>query len=205
MMTRTRRRRAKLLGVLSIASLAAGVALVLLPGLWVAGTGLGVGGAQIAALAGWDQDGEAAHASPADALVIEIPRLHVRRYVPDGATPDHLRKYGVGRISWTSWPDRGGLVGIAGHRTTYGAPFFWINRLQPGDSILLDYHGKRYAYDVVRQVTVLPEQADVLDGSPLQHEVALVSCTPWYSAAFRLVVFADLSQVTALAPGRTAP
>jgi len=198
-MTRSRRFQASVLGVLSVACVLAGIALVFLPGLWTVTTGLVAGNAQINALAAWDQDTGSERTSPADALVISIPRLGVRRYVPDGATPDHLRRYGVGRISWTGWPDSPGLVGIAGHRTTYGAPFFWINRLQPGDSIELDYHGRRYAYHVVRQETVTPDQADVLNPEPLQHEVALVSCTPWYSAAFRLVVFADLADVTALA------
>ncbi len=203
-MTRTRRFLGSVLGALSVACLVAGVTLILAPGVWTLATGWGAGNAQIAALAGWDREGGAEHTAPADVLVITIPRLGVRRYVPDGATLDHLRRYGVGRISWTSWPDQPGLVGIAGHRTTYGAPFFWINRLQPGDSILLDYHGRRYTYDVARQVTVRPDQTDVLDADPLQHEVALVSCTPWYSAAFRLVVFADLSDVTALAATHAA-
>src|SRR5262249_60046634 len=137
-------------------------------------------------------------------LVLTIPRLGVRRYVPEGATPEHLRRYGVGRITWTSLPTVPGTLGIAGHRTTFGAPFFHLDRLVTGDTILVDYGGHRYAYRVVRQMTVTPDRADALEDATGQSAIALVTCSPPYSAAFRLIVFGRLEQRT-LASVHAAP
>jgi LPXTG-site transpeptidase (sortase) family protein len=153
-------------------------------------------------------------------MVLEIPRLGVRRLVPEGATVPQLQRYGIGHISWTALPpvDNGALplpsspagalsntttvaqdhtrtVGIAGHRTTYGAPFFRLGDLAPGDQIVLLYAGRRYVYRMERRITALPADSDVLDGS--DDEIALVTCTPAFSAAYRLIVFGRLESATA--------
>jgi len=113
---------------------------------------------QAAALAAWERTaGERAtpglsaqrHAPAAtQALVLTVPRLRLTRYVPEGASVDQLRQFGLGRISWTALPDRPGMVGIAGHRTTYGAPFFRLAKLERGDHILITYKGRRFDYTV---------------------------------------------------------
>jgi sortase A len=151
-------------------------------------------------------------------MVLEIPRLGVRRLVPDGATVQNLKQYGVGHISWTAFPqavrgavadpiaaapDRGGIVAIAGHRTTYGAPFYRIGTLRTGDAVVLLYAGRRYVYRVDRQLTTRPSDVEALDGDA--DTIALVTCAPPFSAAFRLIVFGHLERVTAdraLTPGR---
>jgi sortase A len=98
----------------------------------------------------------------------------------------------VGRISWTPLPGHPGVVGIAGHRTTYGAPFFRLGRLAPGDEILLTHGGRRFSYVVTERRVVRPNQVDVLRAPDGQQMVALITCTPIYSAKSRLVVLARL-------------
>lgn len=184
----------KALSRLSTLCIVAGILLVLSPVAWVLYTGREASEVQTAALAAWEgsppaEPASRGHDAGGGGLVLTIPRLGIRRFVPEGATPDHLRRYGVGRITWTALPTGAGVLGIAGHRTTYGAPFLRIDRLQPGDTILVDYGGHRYTYRVERQVTVTPERADTLQDANAARGIALVTCSPPYSAAFRLIVF----------------
>lgn len=184
---------------LSTLCIAAGILLLISPAAWVLYTGRQASDVQTAALAAWEsgrvEPGGAASATSANpGLVLTIPSLNVRRYVPEGATAEHLRRYGVGRITWTSLPEAPGTLGIAGHRTTYGAPFFRLDRLTAGDTIFVDYKGHRYTYRVERQVTVTPERADALQDATGRSGIALVTCSPPYSAAFRLIVFGRLEQ-----------
>jgi sortase A len=90
------------------------------------------------------------------------------------------------------------MLGIAGHRTTYGAPFRRVDQLHGGDSILVEYRGHRYTYQVSGRKTVRPQQVDVLQQEGGRQGIALVTCSPPYSAAFRLVVFGRLQRVTEL-------
>jgi sortase A len=189
----------RVLSRLSTFCIAAGVLLLLAPAAWVLYTGREASEVQTAALAAWETGRTAEptsgeRVSATSGLVLTIPRLGVRRFVPEGATPDHLRQYGVGRITWTALPTDPGTLGIAGHRTTYGGPFFRLDRLQPGDPILVDYRGHQYRYRVENQVTVTPDRADALQATIVGKGIALVTCSPPYSAAFRLIVFGSLEQ-----------
>ncbi len=186
---------------LSTLCIVAGAVVLLSPVAWVLYTGRQASEVQTAALAAWEAGrlepaahGQGAAASTNPGLVLTIPKLDVRRFVPEGATPEHLRRYGVGRITWTSLPTAPGTLGIAGHRTTYGAPFFHLERLVAGDTILVDYGGHRFTYRVERQITVTPDRADTLQDVTGQSGIALVTCSPPYSAAFRLIVFGRLEQ-----------
>lgn len=192
---------------LSTVFIVAGIGLTLFPLVWIAYTSLRVGPAQADALADWEQQPPAGAAKDTrfrsdlaalQPLVLSIPRLHLTRYVPEGATVPQLRRYGVGRISWTALPDRFGLLGIAGHRTTYGAPFFRLGKLEPGDHVLVTYRGRRYDYVVTERRVVRPGDADVLQAGPGDRGIALITCTPVYSARNRLVVFGKLQSVTPL-------
>ncbi|MGH2405607.1 MAG: class E sortase [bacterium] len=193
---------------LSAALIVCGTFVMLGPWAWVAGTGRAVYAAQSQALSAWDQ----AVARPAPSvglqsphggpMVLSLPTLSLRRFVPNDATPDHLKAYGVGWIPWTALPGADGVVGIAGHRTTHGAPFFWLDRLTEGDPIVIDYRGHRYTYRVERVETVSPTQVQVLEAPPDRRMIALVTCTPAYSAAYRLVVLGRLDTVAAWGNGQ---
>lgn len=191
-------RRVRLLSTLF---LWAGTLLVLVPLAWAAYSGFGVAGRQASALAEWETVSSPSTATSTDArLTLTVPRLGLRRFVPEGATEEHLRQFGMGRITWSAVPDQAGVVAIAGHRTTYGAPFLFLHRLQAGDILHLDYRGRRYTYSVVQQVVVRPDQVDIFDTFTTEQGIALVACTPIYSAAYRLVVFGRLLDVRAAGP-----
>jgi len=106
---------------------------------------------------------------------------------------------GPGHYPGTPLPGQAGNSGIAGHRTTYGAPFFQLNELTAGDRIYLtDTTGTTWVYRVVRQWVVSPDDVAVL--APTRTAVlTLTTCNPRFSAISRLVVRADL--VTYLSPG----
>ena len=144
---------------------------------------------------------------------IGIPKIGVDQYVVEGVNVDDLRK-GPGRYPTTQLPGHEGNSAIAGHRTTYGAPFGDLDQLDPGDAITVVTLQGRFVYKVVEQRVVDPSEISVLDPSPDParpgHELAtltLTTCDPKYSAAQRLIIRAqlDLSPDAApLPPTRTA-
>jgi sortase A len=126
---------------------------------------------------------------PGDALGrLEIPRLDVSAYVINGTEVDELRK-GPGRHLETYMPGERELVYIAGHRTTYGAPFSDIDRLQPGDAVLFELPYGRFEYRVARHRIVDDNELSVLR-TRNREELALQACHPRFFASQRYIVFA---------------
>jgi sortase A len=119
---------------------------------------------------------------------IEIPSIGVKDYVVEGTDLENLRK-GPGHYPETPLPGDRGTVAIAGHRTTYGAPFRHIDELHRGQEIAVDMPYGRYLYRVERTKIVEPTDLSVLDR--VRHDrLVLSACHPLYSAAQRVVVFA---------------
>jgi len=129
---------------------------------------------------------------PGDAIArIEIPSIDVSDYVVEGTDLGNLRK-GPGHYPSTALPGDPGTSAIAGHRTTYGAPFRHIDELKPGERIVVDMPRRRYVYRVERSEIVDDSDLSVLDR--VGHErLVLTACHPLYSAAQRIVVFARLA------------
>lgn len=123
---------------------------------------------------------------------LEIPSIGVDQYVVSGTEPGDLSK-GPGHYPGTALPGQAGNVAIAGHRTTFGAPFFHLNDLQPGDSIfLLMPSGEKLTYVVAaRPTAVSPDDTSIL-GNFGDNRLTLTTCAPPYSASQRLVVVAAL-------------
>jgi sortase A len=122
--------------------------------------------------------------------ILEIPAIEVDEVVVQGIDVDSLRK-GPGHYPKTADPwDERGRVGIAGHRTTYGAPFWDLDQVERGDEIVLHTVLGTYEYRVTEARDILPTQVGVLrkPGTPT---LVLTTCTPRFSAAMRLVVLAD--------------
>ena len=90
-------------------------------------------------------------------------------------------------------------VAVAGHRTTYLAPFKQINELVAGDRILLTMPYGRFTYRVQYQKIVLPTALWVTRNVGYDRLV-LSACNPLYSAAQRIIVFARLQSVKPLGP-----
>ncbi len=122
---------------------------------------------------------------------IVIPSIGVDKYVVQGVAENDLAE-GPGHYPGTPLPGQQGNVGIAGHRTTYGAPFFELGRLRPGAWIYItDTEGRTFDYRVLGHHVVNPDDVGVLAPSH-RALLTLTTCNPPYSAATRLVVLAAL-------------
>jgi sortase A len=92
-------------------------------------------------------------------------------------------------------PGEGQLVYIAGHRTTYLAPFAHIERLKPGDPVTLDVPYGTFTYRVLKHRIVLANDLSVLRSHG--HEVVeLQACHPRFFASHRYIAYARLSRVS---------
>lgn len=121
---------------------------------------------------------------------IEIPAIGVKDYVVEGTDTANLRK-GPGHYPETPLPGERGTAAIAGHRTTYGAPFRHIDDLKHANVIKIDLPYGRYVYRVERTKIVDDSDFSVLRKVPYDRLV-LSACHPLYSAAQRIIVFARL-------------
>ena len=122
---------------------------------------------------------------------IEIPSLDREYVFVQGTGLDVLRK-GPGHYPATSFPGEGGTVGIAGHRTTYGAPFRTIDRLDPGEHIVIKMPYGELDYKVEKRQIVNPDATWITDRVKGPERLVLSACHPLYSASKRIVVFARL-------------
>ena len=123
---------------------------------------------------------------------IAMPRIGVSEVFVEGTGSGDLRK-GPGHYPGTPLPGEHGTVAIAGHRTTYGAPFRQIDELEPGDRIELRMPYGDFIYRVERTRIVPPTETSVTDR--VDHDRLILSaCHPLYSAAQRIVVFARLDR-----------
>jgi sortase A len=100
-------------------------------------------------------------------------------------------------------PGQPGNASIAGHRTTYGAPFYDLDQLEAGDEIFVRTLQGEFRYEVDRTSVVRPNQVEVLDPTE-EARLTLTTCNPRYSAAQRLIVSAVLSGAPAPAPAPPA-
>jgi len=124
-----------------------------------------------------------------DALArLEIPRLGVDAIVVNGTTPADLRR-GPGRHLETSVPGERELVYVAGHRTTYGAPFSDIDDLRPGDEIRVELPYATFTYRVTSHRIVDDNDLSVLE-SRGREELVLQACHPRFFASQRYLVYA---------------
>lgn len=134
--------------------------------------------------------------------VLEIPRIDVQQVMVEGVTKDDLKK-GPGHYPGTPLPGQAGNAAVAGHRTTYGAPFHRIDELEPGDEIVASTPQGRFTYEVVAPppdagldrgpgwFSVRPSQVEVLDPTE-EPVITLTACHPKRSARQRIIVQARL-------------
>jgi sortase A len=124
---------------------------------------------------------------------IRVPRLDLNMVLVDGTDHDSLTK-GPGLDRRTYMPGEGQLVYIAGHRTTYLAPFAHIERLRSGDPIALEVPYGTFRYRVYRHRIVPSDDLAVLRSHG--REIAeLQACHPRFFASHRYIVYARLVQV----------
>jgi sortase A len=123
-------------------------------------------------------------------MILRIPKIDVNYVVVEGTDTESLKK-GPGHYDGTAypWEDRG-RVGIAGHRTTYGAPFWSLDELREGDRIVLATEYGTFDYRVTRTLITTPGNGSVLEPTN-RPTLVLTTCNPRFSAAQRLIVFAQ--------------
>lgn len=126
---------------------------------------------------------------------LEVPRLGGSYLVVQGTDGGSLEK-GPGHYPSTSLPGLGQTVAIAGHRTTYLAPFRHIDALRPGDQLVLRMPYGRFVYAVQYRRIVSPTAWWITHNVGYERLV-LSACTPLFSAAQRIVVFARLIRMSA--------
>jgi sortase A len=134
---------------------------------------------------------------------IRIPAIGVDKIVVSGVQVSDLKR-GPGHYPDTPLPGQPGNAAIAGHRTTYGAPFNRIDELAAGDEILIDTVQGAFRYEVRETLIVAPDQVEVLEDFG-DDRLTLTACHPKYSARQRIVVVAALTGDAAGAAPTTTP
>ncbi|WP_281278746.1 class E sortase [Streptomyces diacarni] len=138
--------------------------------------------------------------------VIHIPRIDVTAPIAQGVSKTKVLDKGmVGHYATeplkTAMPwDRKGNFALAGHRNTHGEPFRYINRLEPGDVVVVETQSKYYTYKVTRQLpSTSPSDTGVIDPVPPKsgfaepgRYVTLTTCTPEFTSKYRLIVWGKM-------------
>ncbi|WP_425470560.1 class E sortase [Streptomyces reniochalinae] len=138
--------------------------------------------------------------------VIHIPRIDVTAPIAQGVSKTKVLDKGmVGHYATeplkTAMPwERKGNFALAGHRNTHGEPFRYINRLEPGDAVVVETQSKYYTYKVTRQLpSTSPSDTGVIDPVPPKsgfqepgRYVTLTTCTPEFTSKYRLIVWGKM-------------
>ncbi len=135
---------------------------------------------------------------------ITIPSIRVRRIVVEGVGVEELRKgpghYPQCRRRFVKplcsefpevFPGERGRVVVSGHRTTYGAPFWSLDKLRRGDEIVTQTKWGEFTYEVTRTRVVEPTNPTIIRPSE-KFELVLTTCNPKYSASERLIVYSEM-------------
>ena len=142
---------------------------------------------------------------------IEIPAMNLDAVIVEGTDTASLQK-GPGHYTrsddaaareqgdGSALPGQGGTVGIAGHRTTYLAPFRKLNELGAGDEISVEMPYGTFTYVVEKTEIVDPSEISVVKDVAYERLV-LTACHPLYSAAQRIVAFAKLKEISLFGSG----
>jgi sortase A len=131
---------------------------------------------------------------------LQIDRIGLNTVFLQGTSTAILQR-GPGHYPTTQFPGEGGTVAIAGHRTTYGAPFGNINEIRDGDEIRLRMPYGVFVYQVEKHEIVEPGDVQIINRVGYDRLV-LTACHPLYSAAQRWVVFARLRTIETFVTGQ---
>jgi sortase A len=138
--------------------------------------------------------------------ILHIPKLDVVAPIAEGTSKTHVLDkgmvghYGEGALK-TAMPDaETGNFGLAAHRNTHGEPFRYINRLKPGDPIVVETQDTYYVYKMASVLPVTsPSNTAVLDPVPAGsgftrpgRYITLTTCTPEFTSKYRLVVWGKM-------------
>ncbi len=125
---------------------------------------------------------------------LRIPALGVGEVVVNGTDTNSLKR-GPGRYLGSAMPGEGKLVYIAGHRTTYGAPFSRIDRLRKGDPVFIELPYATIEYAVTGSRIVAASETSVLESKGFE-QLVLQACHPRFFASHRYLAYAKPVRVT---------
>jgi sortase A len=154
------------------------------------------------AFLGAELERHAGEGSPVGRIV--IPKVGASYVVVNGTDTEDL-KSGPGIYTETSFPGLPGTTAIAGHRTTYLAPFRNINELGPGNHILVSMPYAHFTYTVTGQRVVAPTDVRAAVDDVGYTRLVLSACTPLFSAEKRLLVYARLTRTVPVGAARMLP
>jgi sortase A len=139
---------------------------------------------------------------------LSMPSIDTRHMVVEGVDTERLRlgpghypscRPGFERPLCTEfeevWPGEKGRVVVSGHRTTYGAPFWALDKLENGDELRIEAKWGNFVYEVTDMKIVQPDSLAIAVQSN-KAEIVLTTCNPKFSAAERLIIFAELVEST---------
>jgi sortase A len=122
---------------------------------------------------------------------IRIPVIGINQVVVEGINTPDLRR-GPGHYIGTPLPGQNGNAAVAGHRTTYGHPFYNLDGVKVGDPIVLTTLQGIFVYDTTRSWVVSPNDTTVIKNA-FANLLTLTTCNPRFSASTRLIVQAKLA------------
>lgn len=124
---------------------------------------------------------------------IEVPSADIDYVIVEGTDTSTLKK-GPGHYPETALPGQGRTIGIAGHRTTYGAPFHDIDKIEVGEDLTIEMPYATFTYAVEKTEIVAPTAIEIIDDIG-RERLVLTACHPLYSAAQRYAVFGKLTEI----------
>jgi sortase A len=127
---------------------------------------------------------------PAQAMRVQIQAINVDAPVVQGDTWDQLKK-GVGQHIGSADPGQVGNVVLSAHDDVFGEIFRNLDRLQPGDQVVVFTEQKQFVYTVTSSQIVAPTQVDVMNPTSAP-TLTLISCYPYMVDNHRIIVFAKL-------------
>ncbi|WP_327375284.1 class E sortase [Streptomyces sp. NBC_01216] len=150
--------------------------------------------------------------------IMYIPKLDVVVPIAEGISkPKVLDRgmvghYAAGTLKTAMPSDKEGNFAVAGHRNTHGEPFRYINRLQPGDPIVVETRDAYYTYEMA---SILPQTSPsnvsvirpVPEGSGFKEPgryITLTTCTPEFTSTYRMIVWGKMVEERPRSKGKPA-
>ncbi|MGH3022817.1 MAG: sortase [Gaiellaceae bacterium] len=125
---------------------------------------------------------------------LEIPGIDLEAVVVHGTRWGADLTRGPGHYERTTVPGLGKTVGVAGHRTSFGAPLRRIDDIEVGDRITLEMPYATFRYSVFEHEIVDSDDWSVIENRGFD-TLMLSACHPLYSASQRWIVYARLVEV----------
>ncbi|MEU7557429.1 class E sortase [Streptomyces eurythermus] len=148
--------------------------------------------------------------------ILHIPKLDVVAPIAEGISNKRVLDkgmvghYGEAPLKTAMPQDKTGNFGLAAHRNTHGEPFRYINRLSPGDAVVVETQDTYFVYQVTSSLPVTsPSNVSVLDPVPPGsgftrpgRYITLTTCTPEFTSKYRLIVWGKMVQERPRAKGK---